>query len=70
MNLRNSVSRIKNSILYGEIEYVPRVHMPVTTIKNSESRAWYGIESIIPDVISRFGVGTMSALEFGVEYGY
>ena len=32
--------------------------------------AWLGIESILGDIIERFGVKTDKALEFGVEYGY
>jgi hypothetical protein len=32
--------------------------------------AWKGIESILGDLIQRFGVGNHRCLEFGVEYGY
>lgn len=40
----------------------PRV-LPVAT-------AWKGIESVLGDMIQRFGIGTRRCLEFGVEYGY
>jgi Methyltransferase domain len=40
----------------------PRVLTPAT--------AWKGIESILGDLIDRFGIGTRECLEFGVEYGY
>jgi hypothetical protein len=40
----------------------PRV-LPVAT-------AWKGIESVLGDLIQRFGIGTHRCLEFGVEYGY
>ena len=42
---------------------LPSRVLPVTT-------AWKGIESVIEDIIERFGVPTRRALEFGVEYGY
>lgn len=32
--------------------------------------AWKGLESIIGDIIERFGIRPEKALEFGVEYGY
>ena len=32
--------------------------------------AWKGIESILPDLINRFGIGSSRCLEFGVERGY
>jgi Methyltransferase domain len=40
----------------------PRV-LPVPT-------AWKGIESVLGDLIGRFGIGTHRCLEFGVEHGY
>lgn len=40
----------------------PRV-LPVPT-------AWKGIESVLGDLIERFGIGTHRCLEFGVEHGY
>jgi hypothetical protein len=40
----------------------PRVLTPPT--------AWQGIESILGDLIERFGLGTSRCLEFGVEHGY
>jgi predicted O-methyltransferase YrrM len=40
----------------------PRV-LPVVT-------AWKGIESVLGDLIQRFGIRTHSCLEFGVEFGY
>jgi hypothetical protein len=40
----------------------PRV-LPVAT-------AWKGIESVLGDLIQRFGIGTDRCLEFGVEHGY
>lgn len=40
----------------------PRV-LPVVT-------AWKGIESVLGDLIQRFGIGSHRCLEFGVEYGY
>lgn len=43
-------------------ELPPRV-LPVTT-------AWKGIESVLGDLIERFGIGTHRCLEFGVEHGY
>jgi hypothetical protein len=43
-------------------ELPPRV-LPVAT-------AWKGIESILGDIIQRFGVRTQRCLEFGVEHGY
>jgi hypothetical protein len=36
----------------------------------SPPTAWQGIESILGDLIERFGLRTDSCLEFGVEYGY
>jgi len=32
--------------------------------------AWKGIESVLDDLIQRFGIGTSRCLEFGVEHGY
>jgi hypothetical protein len=32
--------------------------------------AWTGIESILSDIIERFGIETRHCLEFGVEFGY
>ena len=32
--------------------------------------AWTGIESILGDILTRFGIGTEKCLEFGVELGY
>lgn len=32
--------------------------------------AWKGIESILPDLIARFAIGSNRCLEFGVEHGY
>jgi hypothetical protein len=40
----------------------PRVLEPAT--------AWKGIESVLEDLIRRFGIRTERCLEFGVEYGY
>lgn len=40
----------------------PRV-LPVAT-------AWKGIESVLGDLIQRFGIANQRCLEFGVEYGY
>ena len=42
---------------------LPARVLPVTT-------AWKGIESILGDLITRFGIGTNRCLEFGVEHGY
>jgi predicted O-methyltransferase YrrM len=36
----------------------------------SVSTAWKGIESVLGDLIQRFGVGRRRCLEFGVEFGY
>ena len=70
MKARKIVSNIKNRLLYGEIEYVPKNLASVQVITSSKSRAWSGLEAIIPDILNRFGVSRQSALEFGVEYGY
>jgi len=32
--------------------------------------AWKGIESVLGDLMEKFGIGTRSCLEFGVEHGY
>lgn len=32
--------------------------------------AWKGLEMIIGDIITRFGVGSEKCIEFGVEFGY
>lgn len=32
--------------------------------------AWKGIESVLSDLITKFGIGRRSCLEFGVEQGY
>jgi Methyltransferase domain len=32
--------------------------------------AWKGIESVLADLVERFGIGTDRCLEFGVEHGY
>jgi hypothetical protein len=51
------------------IRYVPnRREMPSRTLPVVS--AWKGIESILADIIERFGLGTDRCLEFGVEYGY
>lgn len=51
------------------IPYVPKVRVMPGRILDVGS-AWRGIESILFSLIKEFGVGTNSALEFGVEYGY
>ena len=40
----------------------PRVLEPAT--------AWKGIESVLADLLEKFGIGHQQCLEFGVEYGY
>ena len=46
-----------------EHRQMPARVLPVVT-------AWKGIESVLGDLIQRFGIGTKRCLEFGVEYGY
>ena len=57
-------------IRYGELSYKPRKTYPAPRVAASRSRAWVGLEKVIPDIIEFSGIGTGSALEFGVESGY
>lgn len=70
MKLRKAASKIKNWLWYAEEEYIPKGYSVIPTITNSRSRAWSGLEAIIPDILDRFQITRQSALEFGVEYGY
>jgi hypothetical protein len=50
-------------------EYVPeRREAPAKVL--GVNTAWKGIESVLSDLITRFGVGRERCLEFGVEHGY
>lgn len=49
--------------------YVPQQRQPPARVLSVNS-AWKGIESILPELIERFDIGTKSCLEFGVEFGY
>ena len=51
------------------IPYIPQEIKRPELILEAPS-AWKGLESIIGDIITRFGIRTDKALEFGVEYGY
>lgn len=51
------------------LPYVPaRRNLPVRVLPVAS--AWKGIESVLDDLIQRFGIGTNTCLEFGVEFGY
>lgn len=50
------------------IEYIPINRSEVKTIASHSS--WGDIPTILKDIIDRFNIGTNTALEFGVEYGY
>ncbi len=49
--------------------YVPQQRQAPARVLSVNS-AWKGIESILPELIERFDIGTKSCLEFGVEFGY
>lgn len=51
------------------VRYVPE-HRQMPSRVLPVATAWKGIESVLGDVIARFGIGTKRCLEFGVEYGY
>jgi predicted O-methyltransferase YrrM len=51
------------------LQYVPE-HSQLPPRVLSVATAWKGIESVLGDLIQRFGIGTGRCLEFGVEYGY
>ena len=51
------------------LPYVPQ-HRQLPSRVLPVATAWKGIESVLGDLIGRFGVGTHRCLEFGVEYGY
>jgi hypothetical protein len=57
-------------IRYGEMNYIPAKLTTPARLIQSRSQAWVGLEKIILDVIEFSKVGTDSALEFGVEFGY
>jgi hypothetical protein len=51
------------------LRYVPqRRQLPARVLP--VATAWKGIESVLGDLIQRFGIGTRRCLEFGVEFGY
>lgn len=51
------------------LHYVPQHrHLPPRVLP--VATAWKGIESVLGDLIQRFGIGTHRCLEFGVEFGY
>lgn len=70
MTIRRIASNIKNRLLYGEIEYRPKYLEEVPVITTSGSKAWVGLECLIPEIMERFSISGESFLEFGVEYGY
>jgi hypothetical protein len=51
------------------LPYVPQ-HRKLPPRVLSVPTAWKGIESVLGDLIQRFGIGTERCLEFGVEHGY
>ncbi len=51
------------------IKYTPTLIRKPSVLINAPS-AWIGLESIIEDILLRFGINIISALEFGVDYGY
>jgi hypothetical protein len=51
------------------LPYVPR-HRKLPPRVLPVPTAWKGIESVLGDLIGRFGIGTHRCLEFGVEHGY
>ncbi len=51
------------------LPYVPQ-HRKLPARVLEPATAWKGIESVLGDLIQRFGIGTDRCLEFGVEYGY
>jgi hypothetical protein len=51
------------------LPYVPQ-HRQLPSRVLPVATAWKGIESVLGDLIGRFGVGTHHCLEFGVEHGY
>jgi hypothetical protein len=51
------------------IPYTPTHRELPSRVLSAES-AWKGIESVLADLIHRFGVNTRRCLEFGVEFGY
>jgi hypothetical protein len=52
----------------------PQPYIPHTTFKPLHlidvPSAWRGLESIMLDILNRFGVPREAALEFGVDWGY
>jgi hypothetical protein len=52
--------------------FIPEKLVPAvkTLDTGSTASAWRGLELVIPDILSRFGVATGSCIEFGVEFGY
>lgn len=51
------------------IRYLPRYYKVPKRLADVPS-AWGPNESILMDMIERFGIGTDTALEFGVDYGF
>lgn len=51
------------------VPYVPE-HRQLPPKVLAPATAWQGIESILDDIVQRFGIGRRNCLEFGVEYGY
>ncbi len=51
------------------LPYVPKSRQLPSRVLPVDS-AWKGIESVLPDLIGQFGIGTQRCLEFGVEHGY
>lgn len=49
--------------------YVPKRRVLPARVLHVNT-AWKGIESILSDLITRFGIGSSRCLEFGVEHGY
>jgi len=70
MNIQKLKS-VKNRILYGERLFLPSLipNLDIRTIV-PVSQAWVGLEKIIKPIIDHFRIGSDSAIEYGVEYGY
>jgi hypothetical protein len=51
------------------VPYVPTNFVALTKLARVES-AWVGLDRILSDIVVRFNIPPLSALEFGVEFGY
>jgi hypothetical protein len=69
MGLRSKFKKYVINKKYPMPLYVPYTFTEPGKLIETTS-AWKGLEMILEDIITRFGIGNESCIEFGVEFGY